>query len=155
VICAQPGVHRYVDTVALVARLPLRHGDGRRLLQLVAGVALLAVAFSGRVDIPAAPTPATWAAITTVDGPPTRAFATRVPASRVPASQVPAIGVPVAGASASRASAAGSAHTTATTVADPLGPHRAAPGVVPAPPGPRLPAGADQHAHGSRGPPRS
>ena len=58
--------------MAIVERLLPRHWDGRRLLQFLTGLALLALAFAGRVDAvagPAAPAPVTSVVSTTVDAP--------------------------------------------------------------------------------------
>ncbi|BFU43618.1 hypothetical protein [Krasilnikovia sp. MM14-A1004] len=44
--------------MAVVARLLPRHWDGRRLLRFLTGLALLALAFTGRIDAHAAPAPA-------------------------------------------------------------------------------------------------
>jgi hypothetical protein len=115
--------------VADVVRLLPRHWDGQRLLRFLAGLALLALAFAAHAGLTAAagqvPAPAATTVTTTVDVP-------AAPASEIaPAADRPA-DFPAADLSATRIDG----HT---------GPDA---GIL------VEPAGADQRAHGSRGPPR-
>ncbi|MEV6595845.1 hypothetical protein AB0M36_03165 [Actinoplanes sp. NPDC051346] len=88
--------------MAVVARLLPRLWDGRRLLQFLTGLALIALAFAAPA-VAAAPTPSDTAVIVTVHAPCRGAAPDRIeeraPAERadsVPAARVPVLGPDVA-----------------------------------------------------------